>query len=270
MFKPAKAGGKKSNKTDTSKLSNKSEENESFLLAANKTISGLIKGNQSKTTPEKPFVFPELIEEDDSPFDISDTEEMEDFAGPAPTPKVSFKEKPFNRTEPDPVSFAKDFHKYEQGHSRFYVDADKQYTAVITGVSNTLRHLNMEHSEGFRNSNVTVVFIRDCKEELKLIPEVIFKTFFNTKSLSVQGCGIVHMGSRFLEECPKLEHLDVRFNNIESVKGGSIKNCPLLKTIDFSDNDLTSIDSDVFKCSPELKLTIDSLQIGGPKRGSKV
>lgn len=250
------------------------------IEAANKTFAEIL-GNKSDETglPEVDFKFPEIVEDDSlSPFDIEDGEvkndeeteqndEVMDIIDEADSEGLSINEESFDDKQSSNESTEEDYKKYEIANSRFYISADNQYTAIVYGVSDTVRFINMNHMEGYGNQNVSVVFIRECSE-LNHIPEVLFRKFKNMVSLSVNSCGIVHMGPKFLNECGILQHIDLRFNKIESVKGESVKNCGVLETINVSNNFVTRIDSDVFKCNPKLNIIIDSLQIGAPKEKS--
>jgi Leucine-rich repeat (LRR) protein len=234
---------------------NNSEE----IAAANKTYADIVRDEDEEVKlSEDDFKFPEIAEDDSlSPFDVEEGEDIKE------TPIA--KERPTNETRLGSESTENDYKKYEVANSRFYVSADNQYTAVIYGVSDTMRFIKLNHLSGFSNVNVSVVFIRECID-LKHIPVVLFKRFKNIQSLSVNNCGIVHMGSSFLNECGQLQHLDMRFNKIESVKGESVKNCANLETLNLSNNEITAIESSVFNCNPELNVIIDSLRIGAPKK----
>ena len=252
------------------------------IEAANKTFAEII-GNDSEETgsPAVDFKFPEIVENDSlSPFDIEDGEvkngevnndeetelndEAIDIVDVADTEGLSINEDSNDDAQLSNESTEEDYKKYEIANSRFYISADNQYTGIVYGVSDTVRFIKMNHMEGYGNQNVSVVFIRECLE-LNHIPEVLFRKFKNMESLSVNNCGIVHMGPSFLNECGILQHIDLRFNKIESVRGDSVKNCAVLETINISNNFVTRIDSDVFKCNPKLNVIIDSLQIGAPK-----
>jgi Leucine-rich repeat (LRR) protein len=229
------------------------------IEAANKTYASVVRDEDEEVKlSEDDFKFPEIDNDDSlSPFDVEEGEDIKEVP--------IAKERPTNESRLGSESTEADYKKYEIANSRFYVSADNQYTAVIYGVSDTMRFIKLNHLEGFSNVNVSVVFIRECID-MKHVPAVLFKKFKNIQSLSVNNCGIVHMGSSFLNECGKLQHLDMRFNKLESVKGESVKNCANLETLNLSNNEITAIESSVFNCNPELNVIIDSLRIGAPKK----
>lgn len=150
-------------------------------------------------------------------------------------------------------------HPYEQATCRFYVDAHGAYVCVITNAERTLKHLIINHIDGYANSNVSVVFLRDSN--LLNIPRVFFDEFRHLNSLSCKNCGIKTMDSELFEICGNLKHVDLSHNLIRRVDADCLKMCPMMETVDLTDNPVEKIESKIFECNPKLTITLGELKI---------
>lgn len=150
-------------------------------------------------------------------------------------------------------------HPYEQATCRFYVDAHGDYVCVITNAERTLKHLIINHIDGYTNSNVSVVFLLDSN--LLNIPRVFFNEFRHLNSLSCKNCGIKSMDSELFEICGNLKHVDLSHNLIRRVDADCLKMCPMMETVDLTDNPVEKIESKIFECNPKLTITLGELKI---------
>lgn len=150
-------------------------------------------------------------------------------------------------------------HTYEQATCRFYVNADEKYICVINNAKNTLKHININHLEGYANKDVSIVYFR--MSNLLHIPRVVFDEFPNVVMLSLENCGIKVMDSGLLEICNNLQFLNLRYNQIHRIKGDSLKMCPMLETVDLTGNPYEYIESSIFECNPKLNITLGPLKI---------
>lgn len=150
-------------------------------------------------------------------------------------------------------------HAHEQAISRCYLNAKKEYVAVVKGAKKFLKHIITKHDDGFTNENVTVVYVTESS--LQHIPKAIFETFPNVKKLSVERCGIKIMDAELFEVCGSLEFLDLSSNRIRVMAGNSLKMCPLLKFVDISGNPIETIESSIFERNPKLNITLGSFKL---------
>lgn len=150
-------------------------------------------------------------------------------------------------------------HAHEQATSRCYLNAKKEYVAVVKGAKKFLKHIITKHDDGFTDENVTVVYVTESS--LQHIPKAIFETFPNVKKLSVERCGIKIMDAELFEVCGSLEFLDLSSNRIRVMAGNSLKMCPLLKFVDISGNPIETIESSIFECNPKLNITLGSFKL---------
>lgn len=196
-----------------------------------------------------------------SPFDLPVFDEpINDTVYSAEDYDASVTESMDETTRATTVSSRKPYiHTYEQANSRFFINAREEYACVINNAKNTLRQVNTDHIDGYGSEDVELVYFRNSN--LVHIPRVIFDEFPNLKVLSVEGCGIKVMDTEMLEECGKLQHLDLRNNTIRHIYGSSLKMCPMIETVDLTDNPVEIIESSIFECNPKLNITLGSLKL---------
>lgn len=154
---------------------------------------------------------------------------------------------------------APQLHEYEQSTCRFYVDSDKNYNCELTGVSQQLKRINVNHFEGYTNINVSGIYFRDSR--LFHVPKIVAKTFPNLELLSIENTNLKVMDDEFIEECGTIKRINLRDNKIRHVERNALKACIFLEFVDLSRNPIEKIEGGIFECNPKLSVIIDKLTI---------